>query len=130
MERGLTRAGLWDEVKDRLQSSALGLSGGQQQRLCIARALMLNPSVLVLDEAVSALDVSVQARFLDLLIDLQKDFNLAYLFVTHDMAEAFMLGDRVALLDAGKLIQVGEEAEFPEHPSTPFVEAFLGRHLR
>ncbi|MGJ8583528.1 MAG: ABC transporter ATP-binding protein [Marinosulfonomonas sp.] len=91
-------------------------SGGQRQRLCIARALMLNPSVLVLDEAVSALDVSVQARVLDLLIDLQKDFNLAYLFVTHDMAVVERIAHRIAVVFAGQILEIGPAADLLSNP--------------
>lgn len=96
-------------------------SGGQRQRLCIARALMLNPSVLVLDEAVSALDVSVQAKVLELLVDLQNEFGLAYLFISHDMAVVERIAHRIAVFYAGQVIEIGDAASIlgaPQHAYT------------
>ena len=96
-------------------------SGGQRQRLCIARSLMLDPSILVLDEAVSALDVSVQARVLDLLVDLQRELGLAYLFVSHDMAVVERVAHRIAVLYAGEIVEIGDAATVlsaPRHSYT------------
>ena len=103
VERALTGAALWDEVKDRLSESALGLSGGQQQRLCIARALAVEPDVLLMDEPASALDPIATARIEDLMQDLKADYSIV--IVTHNMQQAARIADMTAFFS----VEVGEE---------------------
>jgi peptide/nickel transport system ATP-binding protein/glutathione transport system ATP-binding protein len=118
MKALIARVGLPEDALGRYPHQ---FSGGQRQRLCIARALMLNPEVVVLDEAVSALDVSVQAQVLDLLIDLQRQVGLSYLFISHDMAVIERIAHRIAVMYAGQIVEIGDAASVlssPQHSYT------------
>jgi len=105
VEQSLRRAALWDEVKDKLHDSAYGLSGGQQQRLCIARALAVNPEVLLLDEPCSALDPIATAKIEDLIFQLKDSCTIV--IVTHNMQQAARVSDYTAYMYLGELIEVG-----------------------
>ncbi|MER8863772.1 ABC transporter ATP-binding protein [Mesorhizobium sp. M0751] len=118
----LKRVGL---PENSLQRYPHEFSGGQRQRLCIARALMLNPSVVVLDEAVSALDVSVQARVLELLIELQREFGLAYLFISHDMAVVERIAHRIAVIYAGQIVEIGDARSVLSEPKHSYTKQLI-----
>ncbi|UCI32393.1 ABC transporter ATP-binding protein [Mesorhizobium sp. B4-1-4] len=118
----LERVGL---PKNSLQRYPHEFSGGQRQRLCIARALMLNPSVVVLDEAVSALDVSVQAKVLELLVDLQREFGLAYLFISHDMAVVERIAHRIAVIYAGQIVEIGDATSVLSKPKHSYTKKLI-----
>ncbi len=123
VEQALRRAALWDEVKDRLRTSALGLSGGQQQRLCIARALANEPEVLLLDEPCSALDPIATQKVEELLWELKKD--LTVLIVTHNLQQAARLSDQTAFFYLGRLVEHGATDQLFTAPREERTESYI-----
>jgi peptide/nickel transport system ATP-binding protein len=118
----LERVGLSRAMADRLPHQ---FSGGQRQRICIARALMLNPKVIVADECVSALDVSIKAQVCNLLMDLQRDLGLSYLFISHDMAVVERVSHRVAVMLAGEIVEIGSREAVFANPAHPYTRKLL-----
>jgi len=123
VERSLQSAALWDEVKDRLSESALSLSGGQQQRLCIARAIAIQPQILLMDEPASALDPIATARIEDLILDLRKEFTIV--IVTHNMQQAARISDVTAFFYLGRLVEYGATANIFTHPGQKQTEDYV-----
>jgi phosphate transport system ATP-binding protein len=123
VEWSLKRAALWDEVSDRLDKSAYNLSGGQQQRLCIARALAIEPEIILFDEPCSALDPIATAKIEDLLIDLKEDYTVC--IVTHNMQQAARVADRTAYFYLGELIEFGETTQIFEKPEKELTEQYI-----
>jgi phosphate transport system ATP-binding protein len=119
----LKRAALWDEVKDTLTDAGTRLSGGQQQRLCIARALAVQPEVLLMDEPASALDPVATSKIEDLVFDLKREYPV--IIVTHNMQQAARVADRTAFLYLGKLIEFGPTRELFERPKEKLTESYI-----
>ena len=122
-ERSLRGASLWDEVKDRLNESALGLSGGQMQRLCIARAIAINPRVILMDEPCSALDPRSTARVEELVTELREKYTIA--IVTHNMQQASRVSDYTAFLYEGVLIEYGKTEDVFTNPAEQKTEEYI-----
>jgi phosphate transport system ATP-binding protein len=123
VEESLRGAALWDEVKDRLHASAMGLSGGQQQRLCIARAIAIKPTVILMDEPASALDPIATARVEELILELKKDFTIV--IVTHNMQQAARISDRTAFFYLGELIEYDTTQKIFTAPSKKQTEDYV-----
>jgi len=123
VERALTRAALWDEVRDRLKTSAVSLSGGQQQRLCIARALATDPEVLLLDEPTASLDPISSQKVEELVYELRKDMTIV--IVTHNMQQAARVSDVTAFFLLGELVEVGPTRTVFTTPTDPRTEAYI-----
>jgi len=123
VERSLRRAALWDEVKDRLDRSAMDLSGGQQQRLCIARVLAVQPEVILMDEPASALDPIATSRIEDLIASLKKEYTVV--IVTHSMQQAARMSDFTAFFLLGELVESGTTAAIFTHPTDKRTEDYI-----
>jgi len=123
VRRSLESAALWDEVEERLDQSAIGLSGGQQQRLCIARALAIEPEVILMDEPTSALDPIATGKIEDLVTNLKKRYTVV--IVTHNMQQAARISDYTGFMYLGRLIEFGETVQIFEKPSKELTENYI-----
>jgi phosphate transport system ATP-binding protein len=123
VEQSLRSAALWDEVKDRLHSSALGLSGGQQQRLCIARAIAVKPEIILMDEPASALDPIATSRIEDLILELKKEFTIV--IVTHNMQQAARISDDTAFFYLGELVEFASTKKIFTNPTNKRTEDYV-----
>lgn len=123
VEKSLRDAAIWEELKDRLKKSALGLSGGQQQRLCIARALAVQPDVLLMDEPTSALDPISTSKIEDLAVELKKDYTIV--MVTHNMQQAARISDKTAFFLLGEVMEYGETGQIFSMPKNKKTEDYI-----
>jgi len=123
VQQALTKAGLWEEVKDRLHESALSLSGGQQQRLCIARAIAANPEIILMDEPCSALDPIATAKIEDLMDDLRRRYTI--IVVTHSMQQAARISQKTAFFHLGRLIEYEETQKLFTTPQNPQTQNYI-----
>jgi phosphate transport system ATP-binding protein len=123
VETSLTRAALWDEVKDRLHASAFALSGGQQQRLCIARALAIDPEILLMDEPASALDPIATTKIEELIYELKSNYTIV--IVTHNMQQAARVSDRTAFFMLGRLVEYGDTKTIFMNPKEKMTEDYV-----
>ncbi len=123
VERSLTGAGLWDEVKDKLRGSALGLSGGQQQRLCIARCIAVEPEIILMDEPCSALDPTATFHIEELMMDLKEQYTIV--IVTHNMYQASRVSDRTGFFLLGELLEYAETTQIFEDPQDERTDAYV-----
>ncbi|HIX66602.1 MAG TPA: phosphate ABC transporter ATP-binding protein [Candidatus Anaerostipes excrementavium] len=123
VEKSLRSAAIWDELKDRLKKSALGLSGGQQQRLCIARALAVEPEVLLMDEPTSALDPISTSKIEDLAVELKSKYTI--IMVTHNMQQAVRISDRTAFFLLGEMVEFGKSGELFSMPKDKRTEDYI-----
>jgi phosphate transport system ATP-binding protein len=127
VERSLRRAGLWEEVKDRMNDSGTALSGGQQQRLCIARAIAVDPEVILMDEPCSALDPIATARIEELIDELRGRF--AIVIVTHSMQQAARVSQKTAFFHLGKMVEYGQTSDIFTNPSEEKTKDYItGRY--
>ena len=125
VERSLRQAAIWDELKDRLNKSALGLSGGQQQRLCIARTLAVQPEVILMDEPTSALDVTTQAQIVRQMMELRDDFGTGIIIVTHNIGVAAYMADQLIVMHHGNVVDHGTREEVLSNPTSDYTKKLL-----
>ena len=123
VEDSLRKAAIWDETKDRLKKSALGMSGGQQQRLCIARALAVQPEVLLMDEPTSALDPISTSKIEDLALELKEQYTIV--MVTHNMQQAVRISDKTAFFLLGEMVEMGDTEQLFSTPKNPKTEDYI-----
>lgn len=123
VEKSLRQAAIWDELKDRLDKSALGLSGGQQQRLCIARTLAVEPEVILMDEPTSALDPISTSKIEDLAAELKKEYTI--IIVTHNMQQAVRISDCTAFFLLGEMVEYGKTEDIFSSPKDPRTERYI-----